>query len=1682
MADSILSFASSQSFRDVLLARNLSPYTVVGSYVPPVSNVAYETQLTDSSVINSPDELIGLSPYPNTLYPLNEYGPSGGYSLTINFNGPLVPVKPSGQPYYPLINSVLAANSAFYLNEEKYSPANLNSYIPDNKYIFLYSTDDVPNLNKYFGPYWDPPTFIPSFYSPYEILFSSNPQGSEGPLSQDSFIARLGAEYLKDLFLERINLEIYQNTVGAVNLASLQDPFEASLLITGQQPLVYRNWRITVPESPVIAAIDFATRLAGAYWPVSPIPGDYFDENTFLGIQTQQTSLALNVLNNITGGFLGPILNITRNPSEIFLANTGNGQRSALFNNIDYNRYRPAYDRGLLGNLAQGLVNIVAGLINIDNGTLIGGYYVGGRTSEPSLVSSPPNQLPINPYGQQIASPVYGPSEMSILYEGNQDVLNFGLAAKSLSDGGGIGGQFVWTSPKYKRNAGYKVTPGGGAGQIDEDYNLVSTTFTRDSSTNINFRDNSILDQTQRLVEAGDLVEGITRLKHVGNAINQVSKVFNDGYKEITKGSKILSYVDNATGAEAGIEYCRIFAKDTPYYTYNDLQKTEGITNSGRRFSYSVLDNTYNLNISPTKNPGSTNIIKDDENGKGGYAKKYMFSIENLAWRTSSRPGYTYDDLPTCEKGPNGGRVMWFPPYDLTFSDNSNANWNPTTFLGRPEPIYTYKETTRKGTLSWKIIVDSPSIMNLIVDKQLKGVAKERVDSIVDSFFAGCAKYDIYTLAQKFNTLPTKDLYTYQEILNNPQTSEEDITTVLNSIGINSETNISSNFGDTSTTSIVNNEPAVDDFVNKYENLSFYFDDNSPSVNGEVSSYDVLYNQYISKTSEYVANADQLFDIDDFNRNVNEFFEQVIQDNYNLINTGGSSMTQDAFSILTTEKKTISIVLEGGESFTVSGSFNENINQKRVDSIVEYFRNFSSGGVSLGKYIDNNSLKITYGGGAGETFTNPIAQGGIMQDTVNCSTPVEDKNGSTTNGSQIYSVSVMACRRLRISSIVINDKPADSGTIPDNEETNPSTIFNPPNANTSEQGIVPQRPQQNNNNVTIEKKLKEGISKQIVRNLLTECDYFEVIKENVPMVYDSIKEKIKYFNPAFHSMTPEGLNSRLTFLNQCVRPGETIPVIGSDGKPKANDAINTSFGAPPILILRVGDFYNCKIIPRDLSITYDPLVYDLNPEGIGVQPMIAKVSLNFDMIGGHGLAKPVEELQNALSFNYYANTEIYDERSTWTDDSWKALDKKFIDALELGEENATVNNVDNQATNDGGNTIGDILSTNPVESGQTGDISYQKIMDDFQTNTKTYMEMVPNLLQKVMLNSNQGIVQFMNKDRLYKEGGLNISTTSQVDAPIYGAPSTIDSFTKDLFDLVKSEITDRTNPIMRELDKTNWQSNVMDTITENMILYVSDLYSEFSNVMYTTSQEMVTFQQDYSRIIRKLNLVGTLTDGKIGDKNLPIVYSIEGTSEVSSTTTTVNPSISSTEDEFWDDLNSASNTLIDFQTLLLDNKITEEPYSEVGNFIPIYDGFIGGNSVDSPEKHFFLIMARVLNNETKKENFKNAIIKGDLVSVSDPTDLKKKFDNIVDDLAKEYTKEIDAEEELYEDFIDSNEYKDFIDELDEKMYPKGKTRKFTYTTVPGVDNATQSEDIKKLYDGQNHGPNTTYLDNAKFNF
>ena len=154
----------------------------------------------------------------------------------------------------------------------------------------------------------------------------------------------------------------------------------------------------------------------------------------------------------------------------------------------------------------------------------------------------------------------------------------------------------------------------------------------------------------------------------------------------------------------------------------------------------------------------------------------------------------------------------------------------------------------------------------------------------------------------------------------------------------------------------------------------------------------------------------------------------------------------------------------------------------------------------------------------------------------------------------------------------------------------------------------------------------------------TECDYFEKLEESSPVVYNSIKEQIKYFQPAFHSTTPEGFNARLTFLQQCMRQGPT------NGAGSNNNPDNLAFGRPPVCILRIGDFYHTKIVIENLSFSFEPLVWDLNPEGIGVQPMICNVDMSFSFIGGSSLNGPINRLQNAVSFNYYANNEIYDPR------------------------------------------------------------------------------------------------------------------------------------------------------------------------------------------------------------------------------------------------------------------------------------------------------------------------------------------------------------------------------------------------------------------------------------------------------
>lgn len=50
--------------------------------------------------------------------------------------------------------------------------------------------------------------------------------------------------------------------------------------------------------------------------------------------------------------------------------------------------------------------------------------------------------------------------------------------------------------------------------------------------------------------------------------------------------------------------------------------------------------------------------------------------------------------------------TMSFPPYIKSFANSDSASWNKVDFLGRPEPIYTFSNASREGSLSFYILTD----------------------------------------------------------------------------------------------------------------------------------------------------------------------------------------------------------------------------------------------------------------------------------------------------------------------------------------------------------------------------------------------------------------------------------------------------------------------------------------------------------------------------------------------------------------------------------------------------------------------------------------------------------------------------------------------------------------------------------------------------------------------------------------------------------------------------------------------------------------------------------------------------------------------------------------------------------------------------------------------------------------
>lgn len=163
------------------------------------------------------------------------------------------------------------------------------------------------------------------------------------------------------------------------------------------------------------------------------------------------------------------------------------------------------------------------------------------------------------------------------------------------------------------------------------------------------------------------------------------SKLAEDDNSIINHDVKQLFNKDN--DSDSAIYYkgngaCRTFTVYDQYDNFNRVIKFDGNNEKNSVLKESVL-------------PRIAPMIGDREDDK----HRYFFTMENLAVKVTAN-----DD---CDKGPNGGRWMWFVPYNVKISDNNTVNWSDLNFLGRPEPIFSYQNTTRSLSLSFSLLIDT---------------------------------------------------------------------------------------------------------------------------------------------------------------------------------------------------------------------------------------------------------------------------------------------------------------------------------------------------------------------------------------------------------------------------------------------------------------------------------------------------------------------------------------------------------------------------------------------------------------------------------------------------------------------------------------------------------------------------------------------------------------------------------------------------------------------------------------------------------------------------------------------------------------------------------------------------------------------------------------------------------------
>ena len=933
--------------------------------------------------------------------------------------------------------------------------------------------------------------------------------GATGLLN-DTKIGTIGAQQLALALANNAAFNVEQSLLGALNIQDNVLALVKGAPLPGFRP----SYQITVASGTFGKVADFAGKMLGYTIPRSYLGDDgsiFQDEN-------------------------GYAENIARANSMI--KNTGKGQVLALLANaranLDVNSTNSPFRTGY----APGFTNN-KGVLQITDGKLYA--FSNDKKNFENILAISDDTIPDLNYNREEKID-------------NSDFFDPIMAAGQISTPLGRTSNTSYGDRRVN-DIGFTWTSQGDSGLVNGNANYVDGELLGNKK--------SLLVKTQKLFNSVGMQNIVSVKGDMFKESTQISQANGGGY---SKGNAVLQrhlFTNgrlNASSNKPENTYCRSWTTFDRYDRISKLVRsgTDSIEDKGEestgiygRDKVPYRDTKGKTNGSilskygfPKITPYTTDTSTD--------LKQYMFSIENLAWadRTEDLPQYEIGsgDLVNNKKG----RIMWFPPYDINFSENNNVNWESTNFIGRGEPIYTYNNTERAGNLSFKIVVDHPSYIN-----SFRGVNGPD-DNYINSFWAGCIPPEFK------DKLTVTEQTTYEAL----EIARPQKVTPKNEP--KPDINLKVYFPNDNT-----------DLPEKYEN-GLSGTSITEKINYDVSKDGQGYgiDNYPARFTPGIHQKTGWNDNTNYGLNGNSYYSTPI--NFNGVDYWG---WQDRSTLLVEVEKHLKekcpnciCEVKGFASQQGISKSNDKLVLGRAEVLVTELKKY------LFQFLPEKERDSRFKRLKGEIPNNPDCKPGdeIAIDKKPCKTD----------------------RRAEVTFKFSNELVAEAIPLPD----------------------------------IIEEIGKKKFNSKITDRFYNETLYFDQLTDIDPLVFDSFREKIKFFHPAFHSTTPEGLNSRLNFLLQCTRQGPTYESQGAN---------NLAFGRPPVCILRIGDFYNTKIVMDNVSIDYEPLVWDLNPEGIGVQPMIANVTISFKFLGGSSLMGPINKLQNALSFNYFANTQVYDARADY---------------------------------------------------------------------------------------------------------------------------------------------------------------------------------------------------------------------------------------------------------------------------------------------------------------------------------------------------------------------------------------------------------------------------------------------------